>query len=351
MITIPVEASRAYDIHIGKGLLESVGTRVKALLPQARTVAIITDKNVEKLYGQTVREAFSQAGFGVISHAVPPGEKSKSLIQFFELNCWLAENRVTRSDVVIALGGGVVGDLAGFVASTYLRGVQFVQMPTTLLAMVDSSVGGKTGIDIPQGKNLVGAFYQPCAVLCDTATLDTLSPETYADGCAEMVKHGMIRSVELIEMLQVENGGMAEIIAANATIKRDIVQQDEYDTGARQLLNFGHTIGHAIEKLSNFAVHHGAGVAIGMSIITRAAVRKKLCPANCLSVLQELLAKFNLPSETDFSPAELYEAALTDKKRMGDTLTEVLPSALGNCVLHRMRVSDLLSFIEMGYKP
>jgi 3-dehydroquinate synthase len=281
---------------------------------------------------------------------VPAGEKSKSAEQFFALHNWLAENEVTRSDALIALGGGVVGDLTGFVAATYLRGVPFIQIPTTLLAMVDSSVGGKTGIDIPSGKNLVGAFHQPSIVLCDTETLKTLSPEVFHDGCAEAVKHGMIRSEKLLNMLGEKDIHMnlEKIIAENIIIKRDIVQRDEFDTGERQLLNFGHTIGHAVEKLSKYEISHGTAVAMGMSIITNAAVKKKICPHECLTVLKKMLNTFNLSNQFYFSSENIYQACLTDKKRMGDTITEVIPTALGVCELRKMPVAELIEWIEMG---
>jgi 3-dehydroquinate synthase len=336
--------STEYEITIENGLLQSIGEKI---FLKPKTFAIVTDENVAALYEKTVAESLVNSGFNVISFAVPAGEKSKSAAQFFALQNWLAENQITRSDALIALGGGVVGDLAGFTAATYLRGVPFIQVPTTLLAMVDSSVGGKTGIDIPSGKNLVGAFYQPSAVLCDPQTLKTLSPEIFSDGCAEVIKHGMIRSEALLAQLE-KNFSPEEIIEENVKIKRDIVQRDEFDTGERQLLNFGHTIGHALEKLSDFQLSHGSAVAIGMAIITRAAVKKNLCPPECEIILQKLLKKFNLPTRTKLPTKKIFEAALTDKKRAGDTITEVIPNKLGNCQLLKMPVSELFEWIDLG---
>jgi len=246
----------------------------------------------------------------------------------------------------------VVGDLAGFVAATYLRGVPFVQIPTTLLAMVDSSVGGKTAVDIPAGKNLVGAFHQPAMVICDPAVLATLPAENFADGMAEIIKHGMIRSKKLLQMINCDSYQMPEIIAANVEIKRDIVQRDEFDTGERQLLNFGHAIGHALEKLSRFEISHGKAVAIGMEIITRAAVKKGECPTECLEILQKLLQKYNLPTrasaDLNFTPQEIFDATLTDKKRMGDVITEIIPHALGVCELREMPIDELFDWIHIG---
>lgn len=354
--------SADYEINIENGILAKTGEMLNSLvstrknMKNVNTLAIITDENVSALYEKTVAESLVNAGFNVISFVIAAGEKSKSAAQYFALQNWLAENQITRSDALIALGGGVVGDLTGFTAATHLRGVPFVQIPTTLLAMVDSSVGGKTGIDIPAGKNLVGAFYQPSAVLCDPQTLQTLPPQVLSDGAAEVIKHGMIRSRELLQTLAdapiQENPtnanvifGQSQIIEMNVKVKRDIVQKDEFDTGERQLLNFGHTIGHAIEKLSNFEVSHGSAVAIGMRIITRAAVKRGVCPPECLSVLEALLAKFNLPGETKFTPKALHAAALTDKKRMGDTITEVIPTAIGNCELKKMTIDELLGWL------
>jgi len=355
-VTVQVKTSSSeYGIHIENGILAKTGEILASVLPHAKTFAIVSDKNVAPLYEQAVADAIADtfsntiSGSGinaaVISYTIPPGEKSKSAAQFFQLANWLAESQVTRTDAIIALGGGVVGDLAGFVAATYLRGIPFVQIPTTLLAMVDSSVGGKTAVDIPAGKNLVGAFFQPTAVICDPYALKTLPAEIFADGMAEVIKHGMIRSSNLLGELQSPNVNLAELIAANVKIKRDIVQLDEFDTGERQLLNFGHTIGHAIENLSGFEVSHGRAVAIGMHMVTRAAVKKGVCPPECLTILEELLAKFELPRETNFPAEKIFTAALTDKKRTADTITEVIPVAPGVCELKKIPVGELMEWI------
>jgi 3-dehydroquinate synthase len=357
LTTIPVnlraKSDTRYDIYLASGLLGGIGGKIKASIESAQTVAVVTDDNVKALYLQPLMESIKQEGFRPVSFSIPPGEASKSAEMYLTLLNWLAENKLTRSDAVVALGGGVVGDLAGFTAATYLRGITFVQIPTTLLAMVDSSVGGKTGIDLPAGKNLTGAFYQPSMVLCDLDVLTTLSPEVFGDGCAEVIKYGMIRHVSLLEKLLSApvHQQLAEVIDICVSIKRDIVQEDEFDVGERQLLNFGHTIGHAIEKLSGYEVSHGRAVAAGMSIITRAAVRKNLCPPQCQTVLERLLADFNLPNRTDYSPKALYEAALNDKKRSGGTITEIVPSAFGESVLRKMPVTELLEWIELGLEP
>ncbi|MCL2456755.1 MAG: 3-dehydroquinate synthase [Defluviitaleaceae bacterium] len=333
------------EIFIENGILKNFCEKINF---KPKTFAIITDKNVSALYEKTVTETLRNAGFNVISFAVPPGEKSKSAKVFFALQNFLAQKQITRTDAIIALGGGVVGDLAGFVAATYLRGVPFFQVPTTLLAMVDSSVGGKTGIDIPAGKNLVGAFHRPRAVFCDPEVLFTLKKQVFRDGCAEIIKHGMIRSEFILHESKNIKKNIIRIVEENIKIKGEIVTRDELDTGERQLLNFGHTIGHAIETLSNFKLSHGKAVAIGMAIITRAAAKKNFCPPECSEILHALLKKNSLPSETKFSAREIFSAALADKKRDADTITEVLPKKIGECVLRKMPVHELLDWIETG---
>jgi len=353
MKQISVSLRGGYDIHIGQGILGTVGEATRRLFPKAQSVAVITDDTVKKLYLESVMNALITAGFSTLPYPLPPGEGSKSANEYFDLLNWLASNRLTRSDIIIALGGGVVGDLAGFAAATYLRGVAYIQMPTTLLAMVDSSVGGKTGIDLKAGKNLAGAFHQPSFVLCDIDVLDTLPVHIYNDGIAEVVKYGMLGSTELLNRLldTPSKKDLEQIIAECITMKRDIVQNDEFDLGERKLLNFGHTIGHAIEFLSNYKISHGAAVGIGMTIITRAAFKQKLCPPECFNMLRKLLLRFNLPDKTSYSAQELYNAAISDKKRQGAFITIIVPTAFGKCELKTIPVESLLDWIEMGLEP
>ena len=352
MIAIPVKASRSYDVLVGKHLLPSAATHIRGLHPKAKKAHIVTDFHVYDLYREPLEKSLAQEGFETVFSCFRPGEETKSGHQYLTLLDDLAEEPITRSDVIIALGGGVIGDLAGFAAATYLRGVPFVQIPTTLLAMVDSSVGGKTAINLPEGKNLAGAFYQPALVLCDTGTLDTLPDGVYRDGLAEVIKYGILGSRNLLENLS--NGAethLDSIIAQCVAMKRDIVETDEFDQGQRMLLNLGHTIGHAIERLSAYQISHGFAVAIGMAMDVRAAVRKGLCPPDCLEMLESLLTRFRLPNQTDFSPQDLYEAALGDKKRSGDGITIPVPRALGKCELQTIPTTALLEWIERGYTP
>lgn len=341
MKTVRVEASRSYEVKIGRGLLAAVGGEAAAIT--SGQVFVVSDGNVAPLYLARVAESLRQAGLTVSSVSVPAGETSKSAEYYVNLLNLFAAKRLTRSDAVIALGGGVVGDLAGFAAATYLRGVPVIQIPTTLLAMVDSSVGGKTAIDLPAGKNLVGAFHQPALVLCDPDALSTLPDEDFRDGCAEVVKTAVLFDRALFDHLR-DHGtdfDREAVIARCVECKRDVVCRDEFDTGERQLLNLGHTVGHAIEKCSRFAVSHGRAVAIGTAIMARAFSKDA---AEIVSTLRA----FGLPTETDFSAEELAEAALADKKRSGDTLTLVIPERVGEPLLKKIPVGELPAVIKAG---
>ena len=341
MKTVRVDASRSYEVKIGRGLLAAVGGEaVKLTGGQA---FVVSDETVAPLYLPQVIDSLRQAGLTVSSASVPAGEPSKSVEYYVNLLHLFAAKRLTRSDAVIALGGGVVGDLAGFAAATYLRGVPVIQIPTTLLAMVDSSVGGKTAIDLPAGKNLVGAFHQPSLVLCDPDALNTLPEDVFRDGCAEVVKTAVLFDRELFDHLRANGTDFdrERVIARCVACKRDVVCRDEFDTGERQLLNLGHTVGHAVEKCSCYSVSHGRAVAIGTAIIARAFSEE------AEEILSALRA-FGLPTETEFSAEELAEAALADKKRSGDTLTLVIPERIGKPILKKIPVGELPTVIKAG---
>jgi 3-dehydroquinate synthase len=333
---------------IGSELLDKAGESIATII-KGRSAAIVTDDHVDAFYGARLDASLTNAGFSVARHVIPHGEPSKNASNFITLLNFLAEAQLTRADAVIALGGGVVGDLAGFAASAYMRGIGFIQIPTTLLAAVDSSVGGKTAIDLDSGKNLAGSFYQPDLVLCDCTLLDTLSEDCYRDGLAEVIKYGVIADDTLFDMLtppvrlQIE-----EIIARCVTIKRDIVTIDEKEQGPRKLLNFGHTIGHAIESCSNYAISHGKAVAIGMAIISRASMKMGICDVATSSSIVALIKSFGLPVTTDFSVKELSIAALSDKKRSGHMITLVVPEQIGQCVLRETPISELAYIIGLG---
>ena len=348
MKRIKISASVSYDVIIDKNILKNTGSLVKEVIAPCKA-CIVTDDTVNGLYADTVERSLLEGGFEVIKFVFPHGEKSKSTTTLVTLLEFLAENRLTRSDAIIALGGGVVGDLSGFAAAIYLRGVRFVQIPTTLLAAVDSSVGGKTAVDLSAGKNLAGAFHQPSLVICDYKTLDTLEDSIFSDGCAEVIKYGVINDVPLFELIDKGiKDNIENIIAACVQNKADIVMADEFDNGKRQLLNLGHTVGHAIEDCSDFKISHGSAVAIGMMIVMRAAVSMGICKDTELSRLKKVLEGVGLPTKTEFSAKELTNVALADKKRSGSTINLVLPYSIGDSRLFKISVDELEGFIEKG---
>ena len=348
MISINVHASKKYDVSIGEGFLDECGDAIfKAA--GGRLAMIVTDDNVSALYENRLRSTLEKSGYRVARYVIPRGESSKNDINFFSLLNHLAEEKFTREDVVVALGGGVVGDLAGFGAACYMRGVRFVQIPTTLLSAVDSSVGGKTAINLKAGKNLAGAFYQPDAVLCDVSLLSTLPAEFFSEGCAEVIKYGVISDAAFFRSLETPiDKQLVKVIARCVSIKRDIVLEDEFEKGARKLLNFGHTVGHAVELLSDYKTAHGAAVAIGMAVETRAAFRMGICQKECALEILKMLRLYRLPENADFQAAQLAKACLSDKKRDGDSLTMIFPTELGRCIFKKVPVSDLESVISLG---
>ena len=349
MNTVTVNASTTYEVKIGSGLLPKLGAEVSAL-GKAGKVCIVSDSNVWPLYGNAAKNSLENAGLEVIHFLFPAGESSKNGSTYLQLLNFLAHNQMTRTDCLVALGGGVVGDLTGFTAATYLRGIPYIQVPTTLLAAVDSSVGGKTAIDLEAGKNLCGAFYQPSLVLCDTDTLNTLPEDFFRDGCAEVIKYGILYDPAFFEYLQ--NHGLnfdrETVIARCVELKRDVVAEDEFDTGARMKLNLGHTFGHGIEAISNFRISHGSAVAMGMAIAARAAAKQGLCREQTKTEILNILHAFGLPTEADYTASQLLPFTLSDKKRSGGTVSLVLPAAIGNCLIVPTPVDELKSLIEAG---
>ncbi len=348
MSTVHISASRGYDVEIGAGILDTLGVRAADRI-KGRKVCLVADDTVAGLYGEKAKASLEAAGFSVCTYVFPHGEASKCGETFLSLLNVLAQNHLTRADGLVALGGGVTGDLTGFAAACYLRGVPYIQVPTSLLAMVDSSVGGKTAIDLPSGKNLCGAFYQPVHVLCDTELLKTLPEQTFTDGCAEVIKYGILGSRELFDRLK---HGIKEqleaIITACVDRKRAVVEEDEFDTGRRQLLNLGHTLGHAIEAGSDFRLSHGQSVAIGMAMMARASANLGFCTAETRDEILALLEQYGLPTDTHQDSASVYETALGDKKRQSDSLTLIVPRQIGRCDLHKIPVEELPRWIEAG---
>lgn len=349
MKTITVSASRTYDIRIGHGLLAALGEAVRGL-GKVEKVFLVSDTQVYPLYGGAAEASLKAAGYSVSSFVFPAGEESKNGETFLKLLNALAQAGLSRSDLLVALGGGVVGDLAGFAAACYLRGIRFVQIPTTLLAAVDSSVGGKTAIDLPAGKNLAGAFYQPSLVLCDLDALDTLPEDIFRDGCAEVIKYGVLYDPELFS--QLEASGLdfdrEAVIARCVALKRDVVMEDEKDTGSRMKLNLGHTFGHAVEAHSRFTLSHGKSVAIGLAVIARGSASMGICSEADAARIVSVLKAFGLPVQTQYTAEALLPYLLSDKKRSGGTVNLILPEAIGRCVVSPTPVSQLQSILQAG---
>lgn len=354
MDTITITASRTYQVLTGSGLLARAGELVRGALGEKPSkLCIVTDDKVDSLYSAALSASLAEAGYQIVKFVFPMGESSKNMDTISELLEFLAEKQLTRSDAIVALGGGVTGDLAGYGAASYLRGIPFVQVPTTLLAAVDSSVGGKTGVNLKAGKNLAGAFWQPSLVIFDMDTIGTLSYDLLLDGAAEAIKAGAIADRELFSYIN----GVTELTDPEVIghlsrraieIKRKVVEDDERDTGVRQLLNFGHTIGHAIEKCSCFQISHGHAVAMGMDIVSRASLNLGWSQEDCLTPIRKSLEQFRFPLECPYTAKQLSQAALRDKKRMGDTITLVVPVTLGNCQLKKIPVSELEDVIKAG---
>jgi len=346
MKTITVKASKTYDIKIGSGILDDADS----ILPKiGSTAVIVTDDVVAPLYSQRLENSLARKKIRVIRYVIPNGEASKSVEHLVPLVNFIANEKLSRTDTVIALGGGVVGDLAGFAAAVYMRGIGFIQIPTTLLAAVDSSVGGKTAINLGAGKNLAGAFYQPDAVLCDISLLSTLAPEVFRDGCAEVIKYGVIADGKLFKSFEKPiKDQLEDVIARCVEIKRDIVAQDEFEKSVRKFLNFGHTIGHAIELLSRYEITHGSAVAAGMAIITRTAAKMKICDDACMHDIIKTIKLYDLPVNTTYDAASLAKACLSDKKRDGGKVTMIFPEKIGKCVMKDIKVEELENAIRLG---
>lgn len=343
MKCVSVNTAESYLVKIGSGILNTIGNEISAL-GKVEKICIVSDSNVFPLYGAALLEELNRTKFDTSHFVFSAGEHMKNGSTYLSLLNHLAINQLTRSDLIIALGGGVVGDLAGFAAATYLRGIRYVQIPTTILAAVDSSVGGKTAIDLDAGKNLAGAFHQPSLVLCDTDLLTSLPDPVFRDGCAEIIKYSILYDASFFSYL--EKHGLSfdreYVIQRCVELKRDAVVADEFDTGLRMLLNLGHTVGHGVEAKSNFTISHGSAVAIGIAIVSRASN----CPDT--SRIVALLKKFGLPTQTHYSAESLFQYTLSDKKRAGSTVRLIIPDRIGQCSIVPTCIQQLKSFIQAG---
>lgn len=346
---VEVKASRSYPVWIEKGLLEKAGERIRERTG-AKRACIVMGEHVVKLYGDRLQRSLEHAGFQVLRFVHKSGERHKNLETYGELMGLLARSGMTRSDLLVSLGGGVTGDLTGFAAATFQRGVDFVQIPTSLLAMVDSSVGGKTAVNLPEGKNLAGAFWQPLLVLCDPLLLETLPREELRCGSAEELKCAVLRDEGLFNALSKDPALAAseDVIRRCVQIKRDLVEEDEFDRGSRRLLNLGHSFGHAVEACSGYEILHGQAVAIGMAMIARAAAAKGICSVETAEKIRAGLCALSLPTETEIPGEALLKALLRDKKRSGDSMNLVVPETIGSCRVEKVPVEELGDWLRLG---
>ncbi len=357
MKTVLVKTGRPYEVLIEHGILDRSGEIIAAQRAQQLLdfdysegeliapgkVCIVTDKNVEALYLEETRVSFRAGGFDVCNFVIDGGEYSKTMEVANSLISFLAEMGFTRTDLVVALGGGVVGDLAGFAASMYMRGIDYVQIPTTVLAAVDSSVGGKTAVNLPEGKNLAGSFHQPIKVIIDPGVFDTLPSDIYNQGLAESIKAGMIADRFLFEGFELGSFDIEDVIAKSVAIKSRIVSEDEKEHGVRTLLNLGHTIAHAIEKASAYEIAHGDAVAIGLYTVTKATGAKKLCER-----VYRTLSLNGLPWACDIPADEILAQIALDKKRRGDEIRLVIPIRIGECEIREYSLEDAKAFLAKG---
>ena len=356
MKTLAVNTSRPYEIKIGRGSLDQAGVLCRQAIPNARKLTIVTDSRVLPLYLARTADSLEQMGFQIQCLTVPAGEASKSAEQLVILWEKMMAFGMTRTDAVVALGGGVVGDLAGFAAATLLRGVDYVQIPTTLLSQVDSSVGGKVAIDLRAGKNLAGAFWQPSLVIIDPGCLDTLPDRTFSDGMAEVIKYGCILDRKLFELLNRCGSRVrvmeriVDVVYTCCDLKRRVVVEDERDTGLRQLLNFGHTVGHAFELAGHYETWtHGQGVAAGMNWAAQLGVELGVTPPETVECIQELLKKFDFPLDIPCPWETMTEAVGLDKKNAGDHISLIVLEKLGQAVHRKMARDELLGLLKCMY--
>jgi 3-dehydroquinate synthase len=347
METVKVNASKEYDVIIGQHTLSILGKKIKELFGDVR-VCIVCDDTVASLHKDSATKTLDEENLRHETFVFPHGETSKSPEVLFELLEFLAKKHFSKKDVIVALGGGVTGDLTGLAAAMYMRGMHLVQVPTTLLAMVDSSVGGKTAVNLRAGKNLAGVFNQPELVLCDLRMLLTLPAEYFADGVAEIIKYGAIADRELFDT--VKNGNiipeLERIVARCVSIKRDIVNEDEFDNGRRQLLNFGHTLAHSIEKMSDFTISHGSAVAMGMVIISEIAWKNGLSKERCQDEIIDALLENNLPISCPYKNSELYYAAENDKKSASGRISIIIPEEIGNCRIYNLPLAEFKELLD-----
>lgn len=346
---IEVKTANPYTVTVEPGALDRVGEIAAEIKKPGTRAILISETNVMPLYGQRVRASLEAAGFLVSTFTFPAGEEHKQIATVCDMYKAMSEAGFTRTDFVVTLGGGVTGDMGGFAAATFLRGMDFIQVPTTLVSQADASVGGKTGVDLPFGKNLVGAFHQPRAVITDPDALTTLPKHFFNDGLGEVIKHGCIADKELFEALEAGAAlhDMPGVVARSISIKRDFVEADTRDTGRRMILNFGHTCGHALEKLHNFqGLSHGEAVGIGMVLACRAGEKLGVTAPGTGRRVAAVLEQYGLPTEAGFSMEEIVAATALDKKSDGTSLRFILIKEIGESLIYPLTREELLEALK-----
>lgn len=336
-MVISINTDTAYNVYIENGVLEKIGEIVASMYKSGTRIMLFSDSNVFPIYGEKVMGLLREKGFNVHRHVIPAGEETKTMSTVMEMYRALAEAGFTRTDLIITLGGGVTGDMGGFAAATFLRGMDFIQLPTSLLAQVDASVGGKTGIDLPYGKNLVGAFHQPRAVITDPLVLRSLPKYYFVDGMGEVVKYGCISDRELFEDLESGKAlrNLEYTICRCILCKKQLVEEDTKDRGSRMILNFGHTFGHALEKLHDFReLSHGRAVAIGMLMAANVGESLMMTEKGTAARLERLLTALELPTSDVYPIEKIIDATALDKKSQGKNLNLILLKDIGECFIH-----------------
>lgn len=347
MVTVKVETNSSYDVIVGNNLIDDCAKMITSAL-KAQKAMIISDSNVAPLYLERVKTSLEKEGILCEEFVFKAGEESKNLETLGDILEHLAECNFTRSDIVVALGGGVVGDISGFASAIFLRGIRFVQLPTTLLSMVDSSVGGKTAVDLKSGKNLAGAFHQPSLVIADVDTLKTLPEVEIKNGISESIKYGILYDKELFENFEkMYESDLTSLIARCIAHKARVVKNDELDLGERMFLNLGHTVGHAIEKASNYKIPHGLAVSIGIATVAKASAKNGFCEKEAYKKIISKLKVLGLPTECEFDIASLVEIMLSDKKRSGQNINLILVKNIGECTAHKISVEKLNEFFAV----
>lgn len=351
MERIKINVPDSYDVIIGKGILDKTADFLKEVGIEGK-LAIVCDSNVAPLYLGRLESALKAGGYDTVHFVFPAGEESKNLDTLSDILEFFAESGLTRRDTAIALGGGVTGDMTGFASGAYMRGISYVQIPTTLLASVDSSVGGKTAVDLKAGKNLAGLFIQPKVVICDTDTLNTLEEGVYADGMAEVIKTAILGDAELFEAL--EKGSPRDndeyVISRCVAYKGRVVSEDEFEMGVRKLLNLGHTPAHSVEKLSGYTVPHGHAVAMGLGIMTRSARAEGLIDQSLEKRILSLIEKYSLPTVSPYSSKELADTAFFDKKRQGNSISVIKVRGIGDCFIEKLQMNEVEALFTRGIK-